>query len=77
MGAMWERARYAFRFGWAMLLPKAVLAARVLAAESQMAVALNTPSSRRRQRRQFSPAFRMLWVMLSKLLEGWKIWCTS
>ena len=70
--ALCELGRYALAFGWAMLLPKARLGARVLAAESQLAVALNTPSRRRRQRRQFTPAFRLLWVALSRLLEGWE-----
>jgi hypothetical protein len=69
LGAVWELARYAFRFGWALLLPKAMPAARVLAAESQLAVALNRPSGRK-LRRQFTPAFRILWVALSKLLDG-------
>jgi hypothetical protein len=38
LGAVRELARYALRFGWALLLPKVVLAARVLAAESQLAI---------------------------------------
>lgn len=72
LGTVRELARYGFRFCWAMLLPKARLAARVLAAESQLAVALHTPSSRRRQRRHSTPAFRLLWVALSRFPEGWE-----
>jgi hypothetical protein len=64
-----DLAGYAFRFHWALVLPKAVLAARVLAAESQLAVELNAG---KRRRRQFTPAFRTLWVTLSKVLEGWE-----
>ena len=41
LGAIRELARYLFRFGWALLLPRAVLAARALAAESQLAIELN------------------------------------
>jgi hypothetical protein len=71
LGAVWELFRYALRFGRALLLPKIVLAARVLAAESQLAVELNRSGGSKRRRRQFTAAFRTLWVMLSKLLEGW------
>jgi hypothetical protein len=71
LGSVWKVARYALRFSWAVLLPKARLAARVLAAESQLAVERNRSGGRQR-RRQFSPAFRMLWVVLSKLLDGWE-----
>ncbi|MCJ7822871.1 MAG: hypothetical protein MUQ26_07340 [Armatimonadetes bacterium] len=71
LGAVWELARYAFRFGWAMLLPKAALAARVLAAESQLAVALNHASVSGKHRCRFTPAFRLLWVALSKVLDSW------
>jgi hypothetical protein len=72
LGAVWELARYALRFGWALLLPKIVLAARALAAESQLAVELNRPGGGKKRRRQVTPAFRLLWVVLSKLLDGWE-----
>ena len=73
LGAVWELARYALRFCWALLLPRALLAARVLAAESQLAVALNhTGVSGKHRRHQFTPAFRIVWVVLSKLLDGWQ-----
>jgi len=71
LGALWEAACCALQFAWALLLPKARLAARVLAAESQLAIELNR-SSGRKHRRQFTPAFRILWVVLSKLLDGWE-----
>jgi len=72
LGAVRELARYALRFGWALLLPKARVAGRVLAAESQLAVELNASRNRRKQRRQITAAFRLLWVALSKVLEGWE-----
>jgi len=71
LGALCELARYALRFGWAMMLPKARLAARVLAAESQLAIELNRCGGRK-HRRQFTAAFRLVWVALSKLLGGWE-----
>jgi transposase InsO family protein len=72
LGSVWELARYALRFSWALLLPKALLASRLVALESQLAVELSGSDGGRRRRRQFSPAFRMLWVVLSKLLDGWE-----
>ena len=72
LGAVWELVRYALRFGWALLLPKIVLAARALAAESQLAVELNRPGGGKKRRRQVTPAFRLLWVVLSKLVDGWE-----
>ena len=54
-----------------MVLPKARLAARVLAAESQLAIELKRGGGKR-HRCQFTPAFRLLWVALSKLLDGWE-----
>ncbi len=63
--------RWALRFAGAMVLPRAQLAARVLAAESQLAILLNRPGGRRRHHR-FPPAFRLLWVVLSKLMDGWQ-----
>ena len=72
LGAVRELARYAFRFCWALVLPKAQLAARVLAAESQLAVELNRSGGSKRRGRQFTPAFRLLWVALSKVLDSWE-----
>jgi len=73
LDAVRELVRYALRFCWALLLPRALLAARVLGAESQLAVALNhTGVSGKHRRHQFTPAFRIVWVVLSKLLDGWQ-----
>jgi hypothetical protein len=41
LGAVRELARYALRLRWALLLPKAMLAARLVAAESRLAAELN------------------------------------
>jgi hypothetical protein len=71
LGSVWQLAGYAIRFGWALLLPRALLAARLVAVESQLAVELSG-SDGARKRHQFSAAFRLLWVALSKLLDGWE-----
>jgi len=72
LDSVWELVRYALRFFRALIVPKAVLAARLLAAESQLAAALNHPHGKRKRRHGFSPAFRILWVVLSRFLEGWE-----
>jgi hypothetical protein len=49
-----------------------VTAAQLVAVQSQLAVELNRSSGRRKRHDQFSPAFRILWVVLSKLLDKWE-----
>jgi hypothetical protein len=61
---------YLLRFCWALLLPRAVTAAQLLAIQSQLAAELNRSSGRRKRHSQFSPAFPMLCVVLSKSLDG-------
>ena len=58
LGAVWELLRYALRFGWVLLLPKVVLAARLPAAESQLATELNRSGGSWRRRRRFAPGVR-------------------
>jgi len=48
------------------------MAAQLLAIQSQLAAELNRSSGRRKRHSQFSPAFRLLWVVLSKFLDGWQ-----
>ena len=67
-----EIIRYAVSFGRSLLTPKAVLAARLLAAESQLAVCAQRIEDKKAPRPRFSPAFRVLWVVLSKLFAGWE-----
>jgi putative transposase len=69
--ALCEIACYACRFAWTLMLPRARLVGRVLAAESQLAIELDRTGGRK-HRRQFTPAFRLLRVALSKLLDGWE-----
>jgi len=72
LGALCEVAGYALKFCLALILPKAVLAARLLAAQSQLTTELNRPDARRKRRRRFTPGFRLLWAALSELLDGWE-----
>ena len=72
LGVLLQLLRYALRFCWALVLPRAVTAAQLLAIESQLAAELNRASGRRKRHYTFSPAFRILWVMLSKFLDGWE-----
>jgi putative transposase len=72
LGALLELLGYALRFVFMMALPKARLAGRVLAAESQLAIELNRSGGQKPRRRRFTAAFRLLWVALSKLLDGWQ-----
>ena len=62
LGALWETACYALQFAWALLVPKVLLAGRVVALESQLAVELNRSGGGKKRHRQFTPAFRILCV---------------
>jgi len=72
LGVLLQLLRYALRFCWALVLPRAVMAAQLLAIQSQLAAELNRASGGRKRHSQFSPAFRILWVVLSKFLNGWE-----
>jgi len=72
LGVLLRLLRYALRFCWALLLPRAVTAAQLLALQSQLTAEVNSSSAPRRRHRRFGPAFRILWVVLSKLLDGWE-----
>ena len=67
-----ELFRYALMFLWALFCPKAVLAARLLAAESQLAACKRGIAWKKRPRPRFTPGFRLLWVVLSKSLDRWE-----
>ena len=72
LGILLQLLRYALSFCWALVLPRAVTAAQLLAFQSQLAVELNRSSAPRKRHHKFSPAFRILWVVLSKFLNGWE-----
>jgi len=68
-GEMW---RYALVFVWAIFCPKAVLAARVLAMESQLAVCKHRIEQKKDPHPRFTAGFRLLWIVLSKILDKWE-----
>ncbi len=67
-----ETLGYALIFLWAIFCPKAVLAAKLLAVESQLAVCKHQIGQRKRRRPRFTASFRLLWVVLSKSLDKWE-----
>jgi len=64
--------RYARLFLWAIVCSRVVLAARLLAAESQLAACKHRIASKKRPRPRFTPGFRLLWMVLSKSLDKWE-----
>jgi hypothetical protein len=56
----------------ALLSPMAKLAARLLAAESQLAIYKHRISQKKEPRPSFNPAFRFLWALLSQYWSGWR-----
>ena len=69
---IWQLLTYAHTFARALLQPKAVLAARLLAAESQLAVCQHRIQQKKDPRPRFTAGFRLLWVILSRFLENWQ-----
>ena len=67
-----EITGYTVSFGRSLVTPWAVLAARLLEAESQLAMYTQRIEDKKVPRPRFGAAFRALWVVLSKLLAGWE-----
>jgi putative transposase len=67
-----ELFRYALIFLLALFSPKAVLAVRLLAVESQLAACKHQIGQRKRRRPRFTASFHLLWVLLSKSLDKWE-----
>jgi hypothetical protein len=67
-----EAFRYGLTFLRAILCSRAVLAAKLLAVESQLAACKQRIDSNRRPRPRFTATFRFLWVVLSKSLDKWE-----
>ncbi len=70
--AIWELFQYGWGFLKNLFLPKAVLAVRVLAAESQLALCQERLESQGVRRHRFSDGFRWLWVLLAGWWEDWQ-----
>ena len=69
---IWELLRYTLTFIRAILCSRAVLAARLLAAESQLAVCKQRILEKKDPRPRFTASFRLLWVIISKSLDKWE-----
>ena len=65
-------SRYLLRFLWWLCQPKAILAARILALESQLASCKEQIEQKKIPKPKFHPAFRLIWVVISKVLDGWE-----
>ena len=64
-----------FYFGismWVLFRPKAALIARLLAAESQLAMYQLRIRQKKAPKPLFTHSFRVLWVVLSKVWKGWE-----
>jgi len=72
LSCAWQVLRYLGSFLYLLLLPKAVLAARILALQSQVAVCKHRIDAGKAPQPRFNQAFRILWVILSKLLDRWE-----
>jgi len=72
LGCMYQLVGYGLRFLWGLMSPKGVLAAKLLAAESQLVACKNRIDQKKAPRPRFTAAFRLLWVLLSKLLDSWE-----
>ncbi len=57
---------------WAMIRPRVELAARLLAAESQLAECTRRIRQKQAPKPRFTNSFRLLWVVLSKLWAPWQ-----
>ena len=68
LGCGCELVGYASSSTRALLLSRAVLAARLIAAESQLAACRDRIQQKQDPRPRFPHAFRLLWIVLSKLL---------
>ena len=66
-----QAAGYIYTFLLALFSSRATLAARVLAAESQLAACRRRIEGKDRPRPRFTQAFRLLWVLLSKVWDEW------
>jgi len=72
LSCVWQVLRYLGSLLCLLLLPKAVLAARILALQSQLAICKHRIDVGKAPQPRFNQAFRILWVILSKLLDRWE-----
>ena len=59
---------------WAFLSPRAEVAARLLAVESQLSMHKHKIQQRKEPKPKFTEAFRLLWVCISLAWDQWQDW---
>ncbi len=69
--------RYGLGFLWLLLQPKAMLAAKVLALQSQLVACVEAVNRRKAPRPRFGQAFRLLWVRSRSWWKAGKVLPTS
>ena len=72
LGCVPELVGYLLRFLSVFLQSRAYLAARLLAAESQVGMCKRRMEQKGSSRPKFTAGFRLLWVVLSKLWAPWQ-----
>ena len=68
----WQVIRYALTFVSAFFRQRASLGCELVAIRSQLTFYKESIRQKRQPRPRFNPAFRLLWVLLSRAWSGWK-----
>src|SRR6476646_9187534 len=68
----WQVTRYVLIFVSAFFRQRASLGCELVAIRSQLTFYQESIRQKRQPRPRFNPAFRLLWVLLSKVWGGWK-----
>src|SRR5262252_848005 len=68
----WQVIRYALIFVSAFFRQRASLGCEMVAMRSQLTFYKESVRQQRQPRPRFHPAFRLLWVLLSRVWTGWK-----
>jgi hypothetical protein len=68
----WQVIRYALIFTSAFFRQRASLGGEMVAMRSQLTFYVESIRQKKQPRPRFHPAFRLLWVLLSRVWSGWK-----
>ena len=63
---------YSVVFAYAFVSSRAKTAATVVALRSQLAHRIDRVKQKKEPKPRFTPAFRVVWVVLSRFLDGWE-----
>jgi hypothetical protein len=70
--AVAELVRYGILFVFAFVSFRAKAAATIVALRSQLAHRVDRVREKKEPKPRFTPAFRVVWLLLSKVLDGWE-----